>query len=240
MYGWRARIGLIAETKENVERSFHVWAPEGVTYTTSRVTVPAEQTKEAMAELADNLVAEAAKFKGYPIDFIIYTPVIGAYLNGTDWEKEVVKRMKEASGAEVISYSMALAEALKALEAKKVFVVSPYTADGNDKEKAFVESNGVEVADIFNMDTSYVYKYGRVLESTDGYLIYRNIQKIDMKDADVLYISSMELATMELINDVELLLDVPVITSHQVALWAALRHCRVGAKLEKAGRLFQL
>ena len=38
----------------------------------------------------------------------------------------------------------------------------------------------------------------------------------------------------------ETALKIPVVTSHQATLWSALRHCRVGAKLPKMGRLFTL
>ena len=31
-----------------------------------------------------------------------------------------------------------------------------------------------------------------------------------------------------------------IVTSHQATLWAALRHCRVGAKLPKLGKLFTI
>ena len=44
----------------------------------------------------------------------------------------------------------------------------------------------------------------------------------------------------EIIDALETTLEVPVITSHQATLWSALRHCRVGAKLPKLGKLFTL
>ena len=45
---------------------------------------------------------------------------------------------------------------------------------------------------------------------------------------------------MEIVEELETLLGVPVVTSHQATLWSALRHCRVGAKPDKLGRLFRL
>ena len=50
----------------------------------------------------------------------------------------------------------------------------------------------------------------------------------------------MGLTTLEIVDAVETQLGIPVITSHQATLWGALRHCRVGAKLPKLGKLFTL
>ena len=58
--------------------------------------------------------------------------------------------------------------------------------------------------------------------------------------AEVFFLSCMGLTTMEIIDDLETALKIPVVTSHQATLWSALRHCRVGAKLPKMGRLFTL
>lgn len=63
---------------------------------------------------------------------------------------------------------------------------------------------------------------------------------MDLKGADTFFLSCMGLTTMEIIDDLEKMMGIPVITSHQVTLWSSLRHCRVGAKLKNLGKLFQL
>ena len=239
MYGWRARIGLIADTKDCVERSFHEWAPNGVSYTTSRLVTP-EATEEGAAVLADRLEAEAAKFNDYPIDFIVAAPLMGSFVKGIDFDKECIARMEKASGAGVITAGVAILDALKALGVKKVAVVSPYDEAATAMERKFLEDNGIEVTSVLNMDASYVCRHGRTLGSCDGYFLYRNCLKAELNGAEALLMSSMELATMEIIDELELVLGIPVVTGHQAALWAGLRHSRVGAKPEKLGKLLQL
>ena len=239
MYGWRARIGLIADTKDCVERSFHEWAPNGVSYTTSRLVTP-QASEEGADVLADRLEAEAAKFNGYPIDFIVAAPLMGSFVKGIEWDKACVERMEKASGAGVVTAGMALVDAFKALGVNKIAVVTPYDEAAGAMERKFFESCGFEVTTVFNMDASYVCRHGRTLESADGYFLYRNSLKAELNGAEALLISSMELATMEIIDELELVLGIPVVTGHQAALWAGLRHARVGAKPEKLGKLFQL
>lgn len=235
MYGWRARIGLISAIQENAERSFYIHTPEGVAYTNARIAAPEDAT-----DLADNLVAEAAKYQGYPIDLIVAAPMMGSYTGGLDWDKETARRMEAASGAPVLTYGTAILEALNALGVKKIAIATPYAAEGNAAERKFFEDNGIEVTTIYNMDLSYIYRQGKLLESTDNYQMYGNCRKVDMAGADALYMSSMELATLETLSDMELTLNVPVVTSHQALLWAALKHSRVSCKNEKLGKLFQL
>ena len=63
---------------------------------------------------------------------------------------------------------------------------------------------------------------------------------MDLKGADTFFFSCMGLTTMEIVDDLEKALQMPVITSHQATLWSALRHCNVGAKLPNLGKLFTL
>ena len=61
---------------------------------------------------------------------------------------------------------------------------------------------------------------------------------MNLKGADTFFLSCMGLSTMEIVDELEKLMGVPVVTSHQATLWSALRHCRVGAKLPNLGKLF--
>ena len=70
--------------------------------------------------------------------------------------------------------------------------------------------------------------------------LYRNATRMDLKGADTFFLSCMGLTTMEVIDDLEKNMGIPVITSHQATLWSALRHCRIGTKMPKLGKLFTL
>lgn len=131
-------------------------------------------------------------------------------------------------------------EALKALGAKKVAVLTPYPEDTNEAERKFLVDNGYEVTNIVGMDVSYIRCEGRKMEACDEYFLYRNAMEMDLKGADTFFLSCMGLSTLEIVEELETLMGVPVVTSHQATLWSALRHCRVGAKLPNLGRLCTL
>ena len=94
------------------------------------------------ALLADRLEAEAAKFNGYPIDFLVAAPLMGSFVKGLDWDQACVERMEKASGAGVITAGMAIVDAFKALGVKKIAVVTPYDEAAGERERKFLEGCG--------------------------------------------------------------------------------------------------
>ena len=179
-------------------------------------------------------------YKDYDVDLVVFGCTSGSCIKGFGWDQECIRQIERASGKPGLTTSTAVLEALKALNSKKVAVLTPYPEATNDAEKKFLEDNGYTVTNIVGMDVSYIRCEGRKLEACDEYFLYRNAMKMDLKGADTFFLSCMGLTTMEIVDELETLLGIPVITSHQATLWSTLRHCRVGAKLPKLGKLFTL
>lgn len=239
MYGWRAKIGLITPMSENAEHAFHIYAPEGVSFASMKINFPGP-TPEGLMILTDQLEDTAAKYKGYDVDLVVFGCTSGSCIKGANWDKECIRRIEKASNIPGLTTSTAVLEAFQALGTKKAAVLTPYPEATNEAEKKFLEDNGYEVTNIIGMDVSYICRDGHKLEEADEYFLYRNAINMDLKGADTFFLSCMGLTTMEIIDDLETALKIPVVTSHQATLWSALRHCRVGAKLPKMGRLFTL
>ena len=241
MYGWRAKIGLITPMSENAEHAFHIYAPDGVSFASMKINFPGP-TVEGLTILTDRLEETAAMYKGSGMDLVVFGCTSGSCIKGVGWDKECIEQIERASGIPGLTTSTAVLEALKALGAKKICVVTPYPDETNIIEKKFLEDNGYEVTNIVGMDLSAVTNAkGKPIRSDcDEYFLYQNCVNTDLNGADTFFLSCMGLTTMEIIDAVERDLGVPVVTSHQATLWAALRHCRVGAKLPKLGKLFTI
>ncbi len=239
MYGWRAKIGLISPMSENAEHAFHIYAPEGVSFASTKINFPGP-TPEGLTILTDRLEETAAMYRDYDVDLVVFGCTSGSCIKGVGWDQECVRRIERASGHPGLTTSTAVLEAFRALGTKKAAVLTPYPEETNAAEKKFLEDNGFQVTNIVGMDISYIRRDGRKLEACDEYFLYRNAMKMDLKGADTFFLSCMGLSTMEIVEELETLLGVPVVTSHQATLWSALRHCRVGAKPDKLGRLFRL
>ena len=118
--------------------------------------------------------------------------------------------------------------------------MAPFGEAYADAEKKFLEENGFEVTSVLGFDVDWALEKGAELEDCDEYMLYKNAMKVDVAGADAFYFAGIGLTTMELVDDIETLLGVPVVTSPQATYWSALRHCRIGGKLEKLGKLFQI
>lgn len=239
MYGWRAKIGLITPMSENAEHAFHIYAPEGVSFASTKLTFPGP-TPEGLRILVSQLEDTAKKYKDYDVDLLVFGCTSGSCIEGYGFDKECIRRMEAASGKPGLTTSTAVLEALEKLNAKKVAVLTPYPDDTNEAEKKFLEDNGYEVTNIVGMDMRPFWNNGPGFENADESFLYQNARDMDKKGADVFFLSCMGLTTLEIVGQLENDLGIPVITSHQATLWSALRHAGVGAKRTDLGRLFQL
>ena len=247
MYGWRAKIGLISPMNDCAEHAFHIHAPEGVSFSTMQINFPGP-TPEGLIILNEQLEETAKAYKGYDVDLVVFCCTSGSSIRGLGWDIECINKIEAACGAPGLTSSTAVLEALRAVGTKKLAVLTPYPDDTNQAEKKFLEDNGFEVTNIVGMDVSYIRRdrdnptpgdYIKKLDA-DEYFLYRNSLDMDLKGADTFFLSCMGIATLEIIDDLEKALGVPVITSQQATLWSALRHCRVGAKDSSLGKLFTL
>ena len=239
MYSRRARIGVITPMGESVEYAFNKYAPDGVAFSCTRLSFPGP-TPEGLIYLSDQVDETAKKFAKRHYDVILFGCTSGSCIKGFGWDQECINKIERASGKPGLTTSTAVLEALRAVCTKKLAVLTPYPDDTNEAEKKFLEDNGFEVTNIVGMDMAQFMKDGPFFEEADEYFLYRNALDMDLKGADTFFLSCMGLTTMEIVDDVEKALGIPVITSHQATLWSALRHCRVGAKVPKMGKLFEL
>ena len=238
MYGWRAKIGLITPMSENAEHAFHKYAPEGVSFASMKIQFDGP-TPEGLIALTDKLEETAAIYRNYDADLVVFGCTSGSCIKGFGWDQECIRQIERASGHPGLTTSTAVLEALRALGSKKVAVLTPYPEDTNEAEKKFLEDNGIAVTNIVGMDMSaHMGAHGPAFENADEYFLYQNAINVALNGADTIFLSCMGLTTLEIIDALETEMEVPVITSHQATLWSSLRHCRIGTKIPKLGKLF--
>lgn len=239
MYGWRAKIGLITPRSENMEHAFHIYAPEGVSFSSTQINFPGP-TPEGLIMLTDQLEKTAEIYKGYDLDLVVFGCTTGSCIKGYGWDQECIRKIERACGIPGLTTSTAVLEAFRALGTKKVAVLTPYPEETNQIEKKFLEDNGVEVASIAGMDMSQFLKRGQQFEAASEHFLYQHARNVELNGADTFFLSCTGLTTMEIIQALETDLGVPVVTSHQATFWSALRHCEVGERMPRFGKLMTL
>lgn len=219
------RIGLIVPSSNTtMEMELHRVLPDSISLHTSRMPL----TKVTEGELIEMnaLAAESARLlKDAKVDLILYGCTSGSFIGGIAFENEIE--------IPVITTSTAVIEALKVLDTRHVIVVTPYTNEINQKEREFIENNGIEVLKIKGMGIVDNTKIGK-LESHEA---YKMAEAIYTEEADAIFISCTNLRTFEIIESLEKELETHVVTSNQASLWLALRKLGIGEKIPKLGKL---
>lgn len=236
MYGWRARIGvLVPSTNTVVESEYNRMAPQGVSVHAARMklTITTPETLVDMEKHAQRASDEIATAK---VDAIVYACTSGSFVGGAQWEKDLINKIESNTGIKTVTTSGAIAAGLTAVGAKNIVMATPYKQELNVLEVKFLESKGFHVLAEKGLGINENVKVG-ALTPQDA---YRLVKSIFVKEADAVFISCTDFRTIEIIDMLEEDLGVPIVTSNQSSMWAALRAAGVNEPLSGFGRLLTL
>jgi len=118
------------------------------------------------------------------------------------------------SGVPATSTASAVVEALAFLNAKRLLVLTPYSAKVNELEKRFLEAYGFAVQFIGTLDTRGL-RHSEIGEE----LLCDQVRKLSSGDSDAVFLSCTGLPTITLLEKLETELKKPVISSNQATLW---------------------
>ncbi|BAA30082.1 maleate cis-trans isomerase family protein [Pyrococcus horikoshii] len=235
MYGWRRRIGLIVPSSNTtMEPEFWKMAPEGVSIHTARMRLR-EVTEESLLEMERHAKDAALELADAEVDVIVYGCTSGSLIKGKGYDKEIAKNLEEASGIKTITTSTAVLNALNTLDIQKVVVATPYIDSVNEREKEFLEANGIEVLRIKGLGIVKNTEIGR----QEPWVAYKLALEVYTPEADGLFISCTNFRTIEIIDKLEVELGVPVVTSNQATMWYALKTMKVKEKYDMYGTLLK-
>ena len=230
----RARIGLIIPTSNRLsEEQFNRCAPEGVHIHTTRLRMTGPnriQPRDLPREVtyAAGLLADAK------CDVIVFHCTGSSMEAGFEGEQRIVEEMASATGRRATSTASALVEALHAVEARRLALISPYAS--NEHEVTFLRAAGFEV----------VRDRAAALPGSDAFVTTPSSFWVDATEheadplVDAYLLSCTNIRSIEVIADLEQRLGRPVITSNQATLWYCLRVCGLMDVIPGLGRLFTL
>src|SRR6266542_4711673 len=151
---WR-RVGLLVPSSNTVmEVDFYRRLPPGFTLHTGRMYLEST-TPEGESQMLDHHVMPAAHDVGTARpDVIVFGCTSAGALRGNDYDRALCERIAADTGADVLSVISSVREAIGSRGAKRIGVITPYVESLNEKIKASLEADGVEVADIRGLGIS--------------------------------------------------------------------------------------
>ena len=166
------------------------------------------------------------------LDCVVYGCTSGTIAAGYDSIKNKVQLAKPE--AKVITPSTAATNALKKMNINKISIFTPYSKKLND-----------EVVDYFKKQNFVVISnsYFDILNDVDiakidqDYL-YETLSKMDLGDAEALFVSCTNLPALSILDKLEKKLNKVVLSSNQVLIWDTLKNVGKNNSIKGFGKLF--
>jgi maleate isomerase len=238
--GERGRIGLIVPAMNTVvEPEIYSILPEGVTSHAARMYAPVDiSSEEGFVKMCEegcsNGEAAARELATAKVDIYAFAFTAGSFFKGAGWDEEIAKRIEKAGGAPCIVTATAAALACKTMGLKKIGIGSPY-AVANRRLQGFFEQKGFTVTKIEGLVLPTAVHVGR--QPVDQ---FEHIARAaNTPDAEGIFVSCTNFATLAKIDALEKELGKPVISSNQATFWATLRKMGIQDKINGFGSLLR-
>lgn len=159
-----------------------------------------------------------------------------ASLFADDYDETVTRRMSAAAGGvPAITSANAIVRALRALGAKRIAVVSPYSQEVNARARRYFSGkHGLEVAVVEGFAAKDSYAIGKL----DPDNARDAFARIDTPEIDAFAVPGANFPTMASIAAWEGELGKPVVSSTQAAMWAMAKQLG-GERIAGFGRLLE-
>jgi maleate isomerase len=235
VYGARGRIGLIVPANNSViEPEFWSALPEGCSAHATRILAKGDLTPDAVRRMERDTDAAVEAIAATGVDVIAYCDMVTTFIMEPGWNEAAVQRIARATGVPCISAWTALRDALKKLGARSIALGTPYPASIHALAPPFFERNGFVVGSHATLDIVAM----RDVPAVDAGRLAEFAAKLAVAGRDALVLLATDLPTFASIDSLEARYAVPVLTSNQALLWAALT--RLGIQPARSlGRLFQ-
>lgn len=232
----RARLGfIIPSSNRMVEPQLQHFAPGGVEPHVTRIGMT-NRHKAPLDQLLPRIVEAAELLGDSKCDVTVLQCTGTSMSGGVAGEQKVIKAIEAATGRPALSAASSLMAAFAALGARRLVFVSETAQAGHDKKVTFLKEAGFDlVADrAMGLETSDAYC------STPPAFWFDNVRAMKNDTADAYFVSCANIRSVDVIAELETVLDRPVVTSNQAALWCALRTVGLQDDVPALGRLFKL
>jgi maleate cis-trans isomerase len=159
-----------------------------------------------------------------------------ASLFADDYDETTARRISTAAGAPAITSAQAMGRALRALGARRIGLVSPYSAAVNARARRyFSDKHGLAIAVVEGFAATDSYAIGQLgPENARG-----AFARIDRPEIDAFAVPGANFPTLASIAAWEREFMKPVVTSTQASVWAMARQLG-GERIAGFGRLLDL
>ena len=229
------RFGLLTPSSNTTqEPELTAALPPGVSLHTGRVAYR-DITPEEQDRCVLELESESRKLADAEVDVIVFAATAPTLAKGKGYDRQLVKRMEDASGRSATTAATAFVDALTKLGVKKIAIGAPWSKIMDKPMVEFMEASGFQVVHSEVVGFVASIELGRVGPET----AYNLARKADRPTAEAIIMPGGNWGCMSVVERLERDLGKPVIVNNAVSLWAGLRLLKRGDSVPGYGTLLR-
>lgn len=240
--GTRLKIGsLVPSTNSSVEPEFARMPVDGVTHMAARIAVPnvvfrSDADAEAIVEgTQPDLLPALDRLMACNPDRVIMAMAVPCFWGGRAGCDAMRTKLTDRAGVPVTLPPDAVAQALTALGARRVGIVSPYMPLADQHVTDWFTQSGFEVAAIRGLRAP---REDQVIDITPEQLS-GGFAEVDAPDVDALVHVGTSIAMARLVEGFEAQFAKPVVSVNVACLWATLRAAGLEDRMDGYGQLMR-
>ena len=230
------RIGLLAlSTDLTIERDFQsICHSLPINLFVNRIHNENPLTKENLLKMYDQLESITEKIlPGEKINTVAYGCTSGTIAIGEDKVKEKIQLAKP--GCHVTTPITSAIKAFNKMNVKKVAVFTPYPESVNKTISEYLIKKNINVTSFSTFNLDLDVDFARV----DPKYLSEILTKLNINDADALFVSCTALPALEILDEVEKKINKPVFSSNQTLIWDTIRSVGYKSSVEGYGKLLK-
>ncbi len=231
------RIGLIIlATDHTSEPDFRrMVSSERIGVYVARIPYANPTTPDNLRKMQPALIDGAGLIlPGEDLDAICYSCTAASVVIGDAEVEDAIGRAKP--GAPVVTPPKAAMRGLRALGARRISILTPYTVETSRPMAAYFERNGFGIASFTCLGLEDDREMARIAPAS----IVELARETTAPEAEALFVSCTALRAAIAVPDMEEAVGRPVVTSNQASAWNCLRLCGDDTPHPEFGRLMTL
>jgi maleate isomerase len=232
--GVAQRIGLIIPSSNRMVESEMVrYLPPGFVAHIARLRMTGAH-RVTIDDLIPRVEDAAATLTDARCDVVAFHCTANSTAEGLAGEAKLLDAVKHAGAPQATTTATAIRSALDSLRARRIVLLTPYSAHVTEEEAAFLTKAGYEV----------IGARGFALKGSDEYCatpaqVWRDHTiEAAQAAADAYLVSCANISVFPVIAEIEQRLDRPVVTSNQAVIFHALSLLGAADRRDCPGRLF--
>ena len=177
-------------------------------------------------------------------EVILWACTSGSFAGGYQWARDQTKRLRRESDRPCTSTTLALIEAVHALDTREVDLLSTYPQFATQRLTETLADAGIEVVDSTSVDGATDHSFGKQADFSYQLNILDVMREflthVSPASERPILVPNTSVNTLRLVEEFESEAQRPVITANQASVWHALKLLDVKDSPRGAGSLFEV